>query len=122
MKNFPDHSIRKDPLGELLRCVDACFTTITGSVLVEALQMGVPCLSFYSLEVFPMPVVDSHPCLRIVSNPSELRQSLEDLSWSQEQESRDSFFFLDPALPRWKSVLNQELDSKNSQSSENPDK
>jgi len=107
MGSFPDFEMKEEPVRDLLPQASASFTTITGSVLVESLHCGLPTLSFLCLEVFPMPAIDAHPCLRILSSPQELSQSLNDLSWSKVPSDGKSYFYLDSNLPRWKDLVSQ---------------
>ena len=100
-----------DPLSQILKNYDMAYTSNRTSAAVDAYFFGLPVVSMLDGEELNFSPLRGLPGVFFVRSPNELAIALQHCNQTHKDliDCKD-FFFLDPALPRWRHLLCSFLD------------
>jgi surface carbohydrate biosynthesis protein (TIGR04326 family) len=107
-ENFPRLSLKivTDPLGEIMKNYDIAYCANNTSAAVDAYLAGLPVVVMLNDNELNMSPLMGYPGVNFVGTPPELARAF---TVTRKNEggvcSLRDFFFLDPKLPRWKTLL-----------------
>jgi len=97
-----------EPLGQILSAYDVAVAANSTSASVDAYLAGLPVIIGLDGDELNLSPLRGCVGVRFVSTCDELLDALKTAGYGAEvaDSNREQFFFLDPALPRWKRLLN----------------
>lgn len=101
---FPDLELRSDPLPDLLKEVDLVLTSSITSAAVDAYCAGVRVIQMLDGEGFNTSPLRGLTGVVYVASSAELLEAIGQPPAHSPSKAQD-YFYLDPALPRWRSLL-----------------
>ncbi len=110
-QSYPSLSLQvsTEPLGRILQAVDVAYASSVTSAAVDAYCAGLPVAVLMTHEDLLFSPLRGQAGAHFVAAPEELATVLRQArNLSAKPRASDDFFFLDPALPRWRRLLNLE--------------
>ncbi|MDB4877485.1 MAG: hypothetical protein JWM41_3931 [Gemmatimonadetes bacterium] len=107
-QDYPSLSLQvvTDPLEKILAHFDVAYSSNVTSAAVDASLAGLPVVVVLDQNQLNLSPLRGRSGVRFVSTAGELSDALQvDATVVTNPDVRDDFFFLDPNLPRWKTIL-----------------
>ncbi len=97
-------------LNEILPNVDIVLSTINTAAAIESFAVGLPVITMLDSNNFNSSPLRGENGAVFISTPLELKTAIENLLNQSFVQKQNDYFWVDPELPRWKSLLG--LDQK----------
>jgi len=106
-KDYPSiqFEITDAPLAELLGDCDVAYTSNSTAAAVDAYSAGVPVISMLDGNSLNMSSLKGLKGVRFVSTPFALAEALSHRAALDNTATREAYFTLDSAIPRWRALL-----------------
>ncbi len=107
-KDYPSirFTVLTNPLGEILSDFDIAYSSSSTSAAVDAYLAGLPVVVMLDGTELNFSPLRARSGVHFVSTPNELSEALQQAGRHVRQRvDRESLFFLDPKLPRWRRLL-----------------
>lgn len=112
--NFPNHKILKTSMKEAFELVDVVYVTNGSSVLLESILNNKQTITLFSLTSFPMPAINKHNLLHIVTSSKELNKKLKDIKNQTKNVTNKTYnlLYLDNNFKLWNKFIDYKKDIK----------
>lgn len=108
LNNFPEFIILNGKMSDALQKASTVFVASSSSSLLESILYGKKTITLFSLDTLPMPSIDNHELLNIVTSSKQLKKILdEENDYVNMKENDESLLYLNDGYTKWKKILEE---------------